>query len=43
MIPVLFLTYGRLEYTKQSYYSLLHSDCSDIIVIDNNSDRKSVV
>jgi GT2 family glycosyltransferase len=37
MIPVLFLTYGRLEYTKQSYYSLLHSDCSEIIVIDNNS------
>jgi glycosyltransferase involved in cell wall biosynthesis len=37
MIPVLFITYNRLEYTKQALGSLLLSDCGKIFIIDNNS------
>lgn len=37
MIPVLFITYNRLDYTKQAMKALLYSDCGKIYIIDNNS------
>lgn len=37
MIPVLFITYNRLEYTKKALHALLHSDCGKIYIIDNCS------
>lgn len=38
MIPVLYITYGRLEFTKQSLPALLNSDSQiAVVIIDNNS------
>lgn len=31
------ITYNRIEYSKQALDSLLHSDCGDIVIIDQNS------
>lgn len=36
-VPVLFTTYNRLEYTRQSLPALMASDCGLILVVDNNS------
>lgn len=36
-IPVLFITFNRLNYTKISLKYLLESGCNNIIIIDNNS------
>lgn len=36
-IPVLFTTYNRLDFTKQSLQALAESDSGDIYVIDNHS------
>jgi len=37
MIPVLFITYNRLEYTKRAIEALCHSDAGNIHILDNNS------
>ena len=42
MIPVLFTTYNRLEFTKRSLEALLESDAVEVIVIDNGSTDGSV-
>jgi len=36
-IPIMFLTYNRLEYTKQALNSLLESEAQRIVIIDNAS------
>lgn len=36
-VPVLMITYGRLEYTKQAIEALLRSDCGIIHIYDNGS------
>lgn len=36
-IPVLMITYNRLEYTKKALAALVYSNCGTIIVIDNGS------
>lgn len=36
-IPVLFITYNRLDFTKKSLESLVQSHCGEIIIFDNNS------
>lgn len=35
--PVLFTTYNRLDYTKETLPKLLESTCGKVIVVDNNS------
>lgn len=37
MIPMLMITYNRLEFTKKALLALSKSDCGTIFVIDNNS------
>lgn len=37
MIPVLMITYGRLEYTKRSLEALMNSRLATVYVIDNGS------
>jgi GT2 family glycosyltransferase len=37
MIPVLFTTYNRLEFTKRSLEALLNSEGVDVIIVDNGS------
>jgi GT2 family glycosyltransferase len=36
-IPILFITYNRIAYTKQSLYSLTNSDAGNIWIVDNGS------
>ena len=36
-VPVLMITYNRLEYTKQALKALIESDCGTIYIIDNGS------
>ena len=37
MIPCLYITYNRIDYTKQTLPELINSDCDKIIIIDNHS------
>lgn len=36
-VPCLFITFGRLDYTRQALQSLLASDIKEIVIWDNNS------
>lgn len=37
MIPVLMITYNRLEFTKKALEAILNSDCGTVHIYDNNS------
>jgi glycosyltransferase involved in cell wall biosynthesis len=41
-IPVLMITYNRLEYTKKALPALLNSGCGKVYVIDNGSNDGTV-